>query len=152
LKFEMECSAENMKKRWVGQGETIWKLPRAFIWVLPLAALWIFALIYVVMHIFLGVPLIGIVSPFLSFGALTLAMTVGVLWAARYSARIGSSMPVLYVVAGYGLVCFPLWAHFGLSLRIGDPRFVVGGAWIAEGLWGLGAVLAILLLRVKTRP
>jgi hypothetical protein len=72
-------------------------------------------------------------SPYIAFAALTLAMGIGVFGGARYSQRIRSISPVLYVVAGYGLVCFPLWAHYALSLGIGRPEAVVAGTWIGEG-------------------
>ena len=74
-------------------------------------------------------------SAYIAFAALTLAMGVGVFWGARYGKRIRSIRPVLYVVAGYGLVCFPLWAHYALSLGIGRPEAVVAGTWISEGIW-----------------
>jgi len=133
------------------QEAAIWKLPRAFAWILPGGAAWVFVLIYVIMHVFLGVPLSGIVSPYLAFAALTLAMGVGVFWAARYGAHIESRTPVLWVVAAYGLVCFPLWAHFALSLGIGRPKAVVSGAWLGEGIWCVTSISAILKNRVKAR-
>jgi hypothetical protein len=125
------------------QGETIWKLPRAFGWVLPLGAAWMFVLVYTILHVFLGIPTAHILSPYIAFSALTLAMGIGVFWGARYSERIRSIRPVLCVVAVYGLVCFPLWAHYALSLGIGRPESVVAGTWISEGVWCAGSIWAI---------
>ena len=125
------------------QGETIWKLPRAFGWVLPLGAAWMFVLVYTILHVFLGIPTAHILSPYIAFSALTLAMGIGVFWGARYSERIRSIRPVLCVVAVYGLVCFPLGAHYALSLGMGRPGSVVAGTWISEGIWCAGSIWAI---------
>ena len=125
------------------QGETIWKLPRAFGWVLPLGAAWMFVLVYTILHVFLGIPTAHILSPYIAFSALTLAMGIGVFWGARHSERIRSIRPVLCVVAVYGLVCFPLWAHYALSLGMGRPGSVVAGTWISEGVWCAGSIWAI---------
>ena len=127
----------------LAQQKKTWKLPRAFSWILPLGTVWVFVLVYAILHIFLGIPLANIISPFIAFAALTLVMGIGVFWAAQYSQRIRSIRPVLYVVAVYGLVCFPLWAHYALSLGIGRPESVVSGTWISEGIWLAGCVWAI---------
>jgi hypothetical protein len=131
----------------VGEGATTWKLPRDFAWILPLSAAWVFVLVYTILHVFLGVPMGRIVSPYLAFAALTLAMGVGVFWGARYGARIKSNLPVVCVVAAYGLVCFPLWAHYAHSLGIGNPKAVIGGAWISGGIWCVTLTLVILRAR-----
>jgi hypothetical protein len=125
----------------------IWKLPRDFAWELPLVAAWLFVSVYIVLHVFLGVPVGRIVSPYLAFAGLSCAMIVGVSWAARYGAQIKSNLPVVCVVAAYGLVCFPLWAHYAHSLGIGNPKAVIGGAWISGGIWCVTLVLVILRAR-----
>jgi len=131
----------------MGEGATIWKLPRDLAWILPLGAAWVFVLVYTILHVFLGVPVGRIVSPYLAFAALTLAMGVGVFWGARYGARIKSNLPVVCILAAYGLVCFPLWAHYALSLGIGNPKAVRGGAWISEGVWCATLIFAVLKTR-----
>ena len=122
---------------------SIWKLPRAFGWVLLLGAAWVFALVYAILHLFLGIPVDRITSPYIAFAALTCGLGIGVFWAAGYGKRIKSFRPVLYVVAGYGAVCFPLWAHYALSFGIGRPEAVVTGTWIGEGFWCAGSIWAI---------
>src|SRR5580704_15101575 len=126
------------------QGETIWKLPRAFGWVLPLGAAWMFVLVYTILNVFLGIPTAHILSPYIAFSALTLAMGIGVFWGARYSERTRSIRPVLCVVAVYGLVCFPLWAHYAFSLgMVGRSRSSPApgsargfGVWARFGQYG----------------
>ena len=120
-------------------------------WTLPVAAAWVFFLTYLIFHVFLGVPVNRIVSPYLAFCALTLAMQLALYWAMRYGARIESAMPSISVVAAYGLLLFPVWVHFALSLGIGNPKAIVGGAWIGGVLLCLGFLLHVVLRRQKGR-
>jgi hypothetical protein len=130
----------------------MWRAPRArvFGWMVPVAAAWIFSLTYLILHVFLGVPVNRIVSPYLAFCALTLAMQLALFWALRYGARIKSTIPAMSVLVVYGLLFFPVWVHFALSLGIGKPKAVVGGAWIGGSIWCLGFV-PLLVRRQQVR-
>jgi hypothetical protein len=99
-----------------------------------------FVLAYVILHVFLGVPTRAILTPYLAFCALTLALVLGGYWANRYGERIESKMPFLHVLTTYGLLFFPLWAHFFLALGIGKPKVVARAVWIGEVLWCLDLV------------
>jgi hypothetical protein len=120
----------------------VWKSPKALAWILPLVVCWVLFLPYVILYVFLGVPLKDIVAPGLAFAAATLAMSLGVYWAALYRVQTGSGTPFRLIWLAYGLVVFSLWVHYALSLGIGHPRTIVSGAWIGAGMWCLGVILA----------
>jgi len=126
-----------------------WKLPVAFVWQLPFAAAALLVLAYTILHILLGVPLHRIISPYLAFTALTVAMVIFDVWASRFGARVKSGLPIFCVYIAFGLGFFALWAHHALALGIGKPKAIVGGAWTGAVLWCLGVFLGMLLKRRK---
>lgn len=118
---------------------------------LPFSAAFIFCVTYLIFHVFFGVPVNRILSPYLAFCALTLAMQLALFWAMRYGARIESAMPSISVVAAYGLLLFPVWVHFALSLGIGDPKAIVRAGWMGGVVLCLGFLLHVVLRRQKAR-
>src|ERR1700693_300336 len=121
----------------------VWKSPKVLIWILPLAACWVFFLTFVILHVFLGVPLRDIVAPGLAFAAATLAMGIGVYWASQYRGRTGSLTAFRLICLAYGLVFCSLWLHFALSLGIGQPSKIISGTWIGGGIYCLGVLVGL---------
>jgi hypothetical protein len=128
---------------------SILKIPPKFLLGLLFVVVWVFGLIYLIMHVFLGVPVTKTVPMYLAFCGLTLALLVVGLWAVRYGARIKSTTPFMVVIACYGFVAFPLWGYFSTSLRVLGPRATIFSTCIAELLWGASFLWTVLRNRTK---
>jgi hypothetical protein len=105
---------------------SIWRIPRSFAWVLPLGGAWVSFLVYVGLHLVMKVPLNAIVAPCLAFTAITMALALCALWAARHAgSRSGNRKPIVLVIGAYLFLFTLLASYYAAALNLASSRIAL---------------------------